>query len=188
MSATKSKKSKPNSRHADPSMEVLAPRMDRKLNALADLVIGTMKPLADEFTRVLRQNDTLRGQNETLQEMLKARDLKRLPHVYMTGNPRCSACGFLRGALEAIGIDCGAAMKLSEILERRERAKEAADAFIAEPLTISQHEVPTLPVTDIVYPSTHDYGENEPRCKNCHYLRQAIEASGLDCVPLVGNS
>jgi hypothetical protein len=41
--------------------------MDRKLER-------TMKTLADDFTRVLRQNDTLRGENDTLKAIIDARE------------------------------------------------------------------------------------------------------------------
>ncbi len=61
------------SRHAKPSTAILVARIDRKLNAMDVSLKRTMKTLADDFTRVLRQNDTLRGENETLKRMLSTR-------------------------------------------------------------------------------------------------------------------
>ncbi|MDP9090162.1 MAG: hypothetical protein M3O26_15630 [Pseudomonadota bacterium] len=129
---------KASSRHAKPSAYILATRADRKLNAMTELLKRTMKTLADDFTRVLRQNDTLRGENETLKEMLRTRTARevaaanafvaeplRAPaeidapktitavwvagmHEFPNNAPRCSRCGFLRAAIEASGAVCAA--------------------------------------------------------------------------------
>lgn len=66
------------SRHANPSAAILLARIDRKCNAMDKNLKRTMKTLADDFTRILRQNDTLRGKVETLEGMLRAREAKQL--------------------------------------------------------------------------------------------------------------
>lgn len=84
-------------RHAKPTTATLITRVDRKLNAMDGNLKRTMKTLADDFTRVLRQNDTLRGENETLREMIRRREPRSIaeanaflasplpPHLSITG-------------------------------------------------------------------------------------------------------
>lgn len=69
------------SRHANPSTAILLARVDRKLNRMERHQKRTMKTLADEFTRILRQNDTLRGENETLKEIIRVRQRLRIADI-----------------------------------------------------------------------------------------------------------
>lgn len=69
------------SRHAKPTTAVLVNRIDRKLNVMEVHLKRTMKTLADEFTRILRQNDTLRGENETLKEIIRVRQRLRIADI-----------------------------------------------------------------------------------------------------------
>lgn len=65
---------KPNSRHAKPSMKVLAPRIDRKLNIL----VKHVPTLLDHCQRLLREKEILQGENETLKRIIELKDRRQL--------------------------------------------------------------------------------------------------------------
>jgi hypothetical protein len=61
-------------RHARPTDSVILNRIYRRQIRMDAKLTRTMRTLAEDFTRVIRQNDTLRGENETLKEMVRVRD------------------------------------------------------------------------------------------------------------------
>jgi hypothetical protein len=123
--------------------------MDRNLKT-------TMKTLADSFTRILRQNDTLRGENETLRGIIAANDRRA----------KDAADAFLAKPLDAVP----AYVRLFGAPSR------------PGPSTAQQPsgEVPTLTDTEL---TAHVLLPGSKRCSRCGCLREAILASGTACEP-----
>jgi hypothetical protein len=65
-------------RHAKPTRAMSVERLYRAQLRMDAKLTQHMKTLADEFTRVLRQNDTLRGEVDTLKGIIEARERKSL--------------------------------------------------------------------------------------------------------------
>jgi hypothetical protein len=61
-------------RYKDTPTNVWLERLYRRQLRMDVKLTRTMKTLADDFTRILRQNDTLRGEIDTLKGVLAARD------------------------------------------------------------------------------------------------------------------
>ena len=84
-------------RHAKPSDSVLLARLYRRQIRMDAKLTRTMRTLAEDFTRVIRQNDTLRGENETLKAILQAKE-EQLQSFEPTivpsgvGNLHCTVC------------------------------------------------------------------------------------------------
>lgn len=156
-------KTKPNSRHAQPTLDVLAPRMDKKLNKIAK----HMLTLANHTNRLTDEKIILHGQVETLTKAYNRAEVR--------WKAKYDALLAENASLRETQCRC---------------PPTAANAFVAEPLSGSW-EKPNEPMasvakTDITAPAPsttpiHVYIEGG-RCKRCKQLKAAIEASDLPCV------
>lgn len=195
-------KPKPNSRHAQPTLDVLAPRMDKKLNKIAK----HMLTLANHTNRLTDEKIILHGQVETLTEAYNRAEVRwktkydaLLAENASLRETQCKCPPTVANVFVAAPLSGGwekpnepmASVAQTDITAPAPPAsflRENEEAIVFGPPGLGgpiSGEFPTLDFQFSVAP-VHVYSKGG-RCERCNRLRIAIEASDLPCVAVGEN-